>query len=273
MKLEDRVAIVTGARAGHRQGRSPTSWPTEGASVVVADVNGDGRRGGRARGRHRDAGGRLLGEPTSQRWWTDTVAALRAARRAGQQRRHRPVHGVGRHRLRGVAPDHGREPRRHLPVLPPRPQADARGGLRAHRQHLLQRRARRHPEPGALRRLQGRHPRVHPRAGPRDRQVRDHRERRGARASPRPRGPSPVPTPRRSSSSRCCSASRGAAWRPTSHPRWPSSPPRSPAGSPGSCWSPTRACPTADGRVPRGARGGHPGRGGRGPLGRRSTAT
>ena len=46
MKLQDRVAIVTGSAQGI--GRAiADKLAAEGAKVVVADINGDGRRDGR----------------------------------------------------------------------------------------------------------------------------------------------------------------------------------------------------------------------------------
>ena len=67
-KLEGRVAIVTGAAQGIGKAIAD-KLAAEGASVVVADVNGAGGRGGRAGGRHRACTWTSPRRPTSSGWW------------------------------------------------------------------------------------------------------------------------------------------------------------------------------------------------------------
>ena len=149
--------------------------------------------------------------------------------------------------------DHLRQPRRRLPRLARGRGADARGRLRAHRPHRLQRVLRRHPEHGPLPGRQGR--RRRPDAGARDRarQVRHHRERGRARHHPhRGRARDAAqgrlrlradaagdPAPRAAGRHR---AGRRRSW-----------PPRSRAGSPARCSSSTPATSATDGarRHPR----------------------
>ena len=77
--------------------------------------------------------------------------------------------------------DHVGQPRRPVHGDQGCREADARGGLRAHREHRLQLDPRRHAEHGGLCGRQGRRFRLHPGARHRARQARDHRQRRGAR--------------------------------------------------------------------------------------------
>ena len=120
-KLDGRVAIVTGGAQGigtrdrgeaRRRGREGRRRATS---------NGDGSRAPRRRA----AGSRghaidvvVAGQRAAPR--RRDGRAVRQARHPRQQRGDRAVHAVGRHRLRGVAADHARQPRRHVP--------DHRGG-------------------------------------------------------------------------------------------------------------------------------------------------
>ena len=116
MKLQDRVAIVTGSAQGI--GRAiADKLAAEGAAVVIADIERAGR-GGRGRGhpgRHRPSRRTCRTRLSVAAMVEAAVDPLRQARHPGQQRGHRALHGLGRHRLRRVAPDHVRQPRRRVP--------------------------------------------------------------------------------------------------------------------------------------------------------------
>ena len=230
MKLQDRVAIVTGSAQGI--GRAVAQKLTdEGAKVVLADINGPGVEQAASelpgalgltvdvsKRRRRPAHGRRDGQPPRQ------------GRRARQRRRDRAVHRLGRHHVRGVAPHHVGQPRRRLPDDQGRREADARGGLRPHRQHRLERRPGGHAQPRPLRGVEGRRVVLHARRCPRARQVRHHRQLGGARAD-RVRGRPGEPA-RRGLRVRADAAGDPAArpCPPTSRRPSPSSPPRRPAG-------------------------------------------
>ena len=221
-KLDNRVAIVTGAAQGIGKAVAD-KLADEGATVVGADIQA--RRDGPMQV------GRLAARRTSSAMVDGHRRRARQARRPRQRRGDRPVHAVGRGRLRRVAADHGRQSRRHIPDQPLRAEADARGGLRPDRQHRLERRSSpgrrtsrttspRRAASSAFTRALARE------LGP----VRDHRQLGRARAD-RDRGRDGEPARRRrSSSSRCCRRSRAAPWPPTSRRRSRSSPPRRRAG-------------------------------------------
>ena len=204
-KLQDRVAIVTGAAQGIGR-RSPTSSPT--------------RARGR-RGRHQRAGAekaapraearaqrrRLAGERRAADG--DETSAARQARRARERRRDRAVHAwddvdfAEWRRIMSVNLDGT------FLTNTTAAEADARGRVRADRQHRLERDPRRHAEPRALRRVEGRRPGPSRARCPRARQARDHSQ-LGRAGTDRDRGRAwRARTPRRSSSSRCCRRSRG----------------------------------------------------------------
>ena len=128
-KLDNRVAIVTGAAQGIGR-RSRKSSRGEGATVVGADI----QTGTTMRGRT----SRQV--KTTSRGWSRTPSPSTEARRPRERGCDRPVHALGRGRLRRMAADHVGEPRRHLPHRLPRADADAGGALRADRQHRVERR-------------------------------------------------------------------------------------------------------------------------------------
>ena len=100
-KLDDRVAIVTGAAQGIGKAIAD-KLADEGATVVVADITA------RSPPRHPTAaghaGGRLEARRTSSGWSTTPSRALRQARRPREQRGHRPLHGRG---TRSTSPSGG----------------------------------------------------------------------------------------------------------------------------------------------------------------------
>ena len=181
--------------------RSPTSSPTEGATVVGADIQ-ERDDDHRPTSRKEDDVRRMVDDTVAAHGKLDVLVNVAAIV---------PFTAVGRDRLRRVAPDHVGQPRRDVPDEPLRAEGDARGGLRPHRQHRVERDPRRDAEPRPLRRVEGRRLRVHPRARPRARAVRDHRQLRRAGADGDRGRARRARTRRRSSSSRCCRRSRGAA--------------------------------------------------------------
>ena len=120
-KLDNRVAIVTGAAQGI--GKAVADKLTaEGATVVGADIQ---------------PGTTITADVSKEddvrRMVDETVARARQTRRPRQRGGDRAVHTLGRNRLRRVAPDHGRQPRRDVPHQPLRAEGDARKRLRADR--------------------------------------------------------------------------------------------------------------------------------------------
>ena len=123
-RTDDGQAGRTGSRSSPapRRGsarRSPTSSPTRArrssSPTSTARARRRPRRSGRAIGPRRSTS---RTEDDVQRMVDETRRRLRQARRARERRRDRPVHALGRHRLRRVAPDHVRQPRRHVPDQP-----------------------------------------------------------------------------------------------------------------------------------------------------------
>ncbi len=110
MKLKDRVAIVTGSAQGI--GRAiADKFGEEGATVVIADVNGAGAEAAAvaipgAVGLQVDVSNQKdvarMVEETVRRFGKLDILVNNAA--------IVPFTGVGRHRLRRVAPDHGGQP-------------------------------------------------------------------------------------------------------------------------------------------------------------------
>ena len=147
MKLEGRVADRHRRGAGHRRRPSPTSSQRRGPGGG-GRFNGAGAEAAR---RPRAASGSPWTSPReadASAWWRHRSSASASSTCWSTTRPSCPFVAVGRHRLRRVAADHGGQPRRHLPLLPRGLGPDARGGLRADRQHRLERRARRHAQPG-----------------------------------------------------------------------------------------------------------------------------
>ncbi len=137
MRLADRVAIVTGGAQGI--GRAIAQrLHEEGATVVVADLQGHEAAA-------EELGGLGLRVDVSQEADVAALAdgragALRAHRRARQQRRHLQLaraQAVRADRRRRVAQGLRRERARHVPRHARRRARDARRGLRADRQHRL----------------------------------------------------------------------------------------------------------------------------------------
>ena len=117
MKLEGRVAIVTGAAQGIGE-RSRRSSPRRVRQVVSRRLNGEGadeRRGRAAAALAIQADIAQRGAGREPHGGGDT-RALRQDRRARQRRSDRAVHPLGRGRLRLLAQDHLGQPRRRLPV-------------------------------------------------------------------------------------------------------------------------------------------------------------
>ena len=180
--LAGRTALVTGSAGGI--GRACAfALATEGAKVVLADVDaqaaeqasrrGRGRclvRGGRDRcGRRAEAGHEDRG-------------GLRLARRPCHLRRGLPCHAVRRDQRRGVGSDPGGQPPRNLSDLSGGGEGDDSERARADRDDRVARRAgRRSRRRGVLRRLQGGSRGAHEVGRPLCRPSWDHRELRQPR--------------------------------------------------------------------------------------------
>ena len=169
---------------GHRQGGRPRAWSKPGS-----------RWSGRAATHHALTGREGLtfvdldvsSDASVTAAVEQVIDAVRPDRRPGQQRRHR-LRGRRRGALRRAGPEGLRRqrPRRH-PDDEGRAAAHARPGRRAHREHLVRRRARPAAAHGGLRRVQARARGLLGVGGPRGPRVRRPRPARRARTHTRRR--------------------------------------------------------------------------------------
>ena len=166
MRLKDRVAIVTGSASGI--GRSTALLlASEGASVVVADLDGPGaekvvaeieaagREGARS-GRRRFQGRRGARDDRRRRGhlgWTRHPAQQRRSARPGEPRSR---HGRGVDGRRDLGPYDGRQPPRRDARLQTRDSRDARARRWRDRQYELGLCTTRRSRDSRLCRLEGR---------------------------------------------------------------------------------------------------------------------